>query len=342
MSLTASTWRQASMFQILMFFQVAFFYYVVMSKSITSPADIDIVVVALMCSLIFQSCLAVLQYLTGSQLNYFSTGHSLEGEYQVTRAFGTNLGRPNALAAAAAPILLMSVAILFGTDKHRRLATAACGAGFLGLVVTFSRGAWIGFIAGCVVLAAALYRDGLFKTSRPWRVILLGGVLIAVFFPYLRARVVGDYMNPAMVSRIPLMGAAIAMIKTHPVFGVGVNTFRSIIGSYITGPYFYVDEVHNQYLLVFSEAGIFGLGGWLWIILRGFRTSTLCLAETTDKTLKYVALGVGAGFLACSIHMMFDLYNSQALLGNLFIMASVVGAANAFRRRPILVVQRDF
>jgi hypothetical protein len=340
LSLTSSTWRMASLYQILTFLQVGFLYFFVLSKGLTSSKEVDLILVACMCSLIFQSSLAVLQHATGRELDFFSTGHR-EGDYVVTRAFGTNIGRPNGFAAIVSPLLLLSLSLRFGTNRHRVLANAACIAGFLGLVVSFSRGAWIGFIAGAVVLGAALYRDGLFKTVRPWKVIVLVGLLMASFFPYLRARVVDDYMNPAMASRIPLMGAAFEMIRAHPFFGVGVNTFRSIIGSYIHVPVFYLDEVHNQYLLVFSEAGAVGLIGWLWILIKTFRNSSLCLGEMRDTTIRYAALGVGAGFLACSVHMLFDLYNSQALLANLFVLASVLGAVNAFRRRAVLVVQGE-
>ena len=72
--------------------------------------------------------------------------------------------------------------------------------GLMGLAVSFSRGAWIGFFAGLMVLVLSFYREGLFATTRAWKIVAPAMLLLIMLFPFLRARAVNDYMNPAMIS----------------------------------------------------------------------------------------------------------------------------------------------
>ena len=105
----------------------------------------------------------------------------------------------------------------------------------------------------------------------------------------------------------------------HPLIGVGVNTFRSIIKHFIGGlDIFYFDEVHNQYLLVLGETGVVGLLGWIWIMSRVFKNSIACFHESQDPLVRFIGLGITAGFLASSVHMLFDLFNSKAMLCQIF------------------------
>jgi O-antigen ligase len=335
LSIVNSTWRIASVYQIIMLSLTAFLYFGILSKSLTTPDDIDILLIAFMASLTFQSALSILQYTVGNTFDFFSTGQSQwgGGPNLWGRGFGTVINRPNGFAALINPLLFLSVSILLGTERHRKLALVASVMGFLGLAASFSRGAWIGFAIGSIILVTILYKDGLLDTARLWKVLAVGALTLALLFPYLRARIVDDFMNSAMVSRIPLMIAALRMVKGHPIMGVGVNTFRSIIRSYVGGlDVFYLDETHNQYLLMVSEAGILGLAGWLWTMGRIFKNSASCFRDGRDRVTKYIGLGILTGFLSSSLHMFFDMYNSQVLLANMFVLLSLVAACNALGR----------
>jgi hypothetical protein len=325
LSVINSTWRMASIYQIAMLSIAAFLFYFVLTNSLTTPEDVDIILVAFMTSLIFQSSLAILQFVTARQLDYFSTGQGPwgGGPNLWGRGFGTNIDRPNGFAALISPVLFLSVSVLFGTKMHRKL----------GLMVSFSRGAWIGFFVGLVVLLILFYREGLFTTVRPWKIVALGGLLLALLFPYLKARVVNDFGNSATISRIPLMIAAIRMAKTHPLLGAGVNTFRSIMKSFIAGlEIFYFDEVHNQYLLVLAETGVVGLLSWIWTMSRVIKNSIACFREGQDALMRFVGLGILSGFLASSVHMLFDMFNSKALLSNMFVLLSLAVTCKALSR----------
>ena len=182
----------------------AFLFYFVLTSSLTTLEDVNVILVAFMASLIFQSSLGILQYITGLQFDLFSTGRGLLGEgFNLRgRGFGTNINRPNGFPGLISPLLFIGISVLFGTKSYRKLVAVSSMIGLMGLAVSFSRGAWIGFFAGLMVLVLSFYREGLFATTRAWKIVAPAMLLLIMLFPFLRARAVNDYMNPAMISGI--------------------------------------------------------------------------------------------------------------------------------------------
>lgn len=75
-----------------------------------------------------------------------------------------------------------------------------------------------------------------------------------------------SWTDESIVQRESLIQSSIAMIKDNPVFGVGLNNFLiNLPSSEIIQP------VHNIFLLVASETGVFVLGFFIWFLIKIYR-----------------------------------------------------------------------
>jgi O-antigen ligase len=83
--------------------------------------------------------------------------------------------------------------------------------------------------------------------------------------------------NGSSAARAPLNALALAIIKDHPVAGIGANNFALAMQPYLPrhfqGEFVYI--VHNTYLLVWAEMGTGGLVAFVCflaaVLSQGFR-----------------------------------------------------------------------
>lgn len=182
---------------------------------------------------------------------------------------------PNLLGTLLA-VGLLALTPAFGKSRGwtRAALAAALVAGFLGLLTTFSRAAWIGFAAGVAVYLilgnARGTRPSVWALSGKPRVFGSALVLLAVLFllPYrelvLSRVLTGD--NPVEVRSISDRERdarlALDLIVAHPWTGVGAGGFedaaRALKPDAVT--------VHDVPLLVTAELGLPGAALWLWLV----------------------------------------------------------------------------
>jgi len=133
------------------------------------------------------------------------------------------------------------------------------------LIVTYTRGAWIGFAAGVLTVAATIRRG---------RWVLVGGLLLlaagALMAPYeLRHRFLSmaDPEEAGVRERIYMWESGVAMWRERPILGVGPGGVKRDYVRYAreeavkkrTG------HVHNTPLQILVERGVLGLAAWLWL-----------------------------------------------------------------------------
>ena len=329
-----SQWRSMTLFQIVMLAQVVFLYYFVFVRSIKTEKDIYSVVWFLTLSVLFQGILANMQFFTGHAFDYTSTGmaklelETVSSDMGLFRVIGT-VGRPNAFAAYLVPLLILNLSLLMGTDRDRKLRWLSVIVGSMAVIFTFSRGGWVSYVFSAFLLFIVLARRKLVSPRVVAGVALTSLIIMLAFHGQIETRIFGDDHNAAQ-SRIPLMKLAFNMIGEHPVAGVGANTFRSVVRQYATTPdlqRIYLQQVHNQFLLVFAETGIFGLAAFLWLMITILKQGASCLRQKDNRFLSSLVIGLRLAVVASIIHMMVDIYNSYILLGNLFILAGLLTAA---------------
>ena len=153
--------------------------------------------------------------------------------------------------------------------------------------------------------------------------------VLIIFDVQIETRILGDDKN-TFYSRFYLNEIAMNMVKAHPIFGVGGNTFRSVIHSYtysIDRPWVYLDVVHNQYLLIFAECGILGLISFLWLMLAFMRESWECSKNKDNEFVQIIGMGITAGFLAFIVHGLSDFYIASHLgLSSIYLLCAVCSA----------------
>jgi len=200
------------------------------------------------------------------------------------RIYGT-LENPNLFAGFLLPILpLAAVALLRWQSPLRRLyAAAGLGVGLVALVLSYSRGAWMGMVAslGVLVLLLALRQT---RSWPPlWRrllpvVLLVGGTVVLVLLVSqvepLRVRVlslVAGREDSSNNFRINVWQAAIEMIQARPWLGIGPgnNAFNLIYPLY-QQPKFNALSAYSIPLEIAVEAGIPGV-----LVLLGLLTAAV-------------------------------------------------------------------
>jgi len=100
---------------------------------------------------------------------------------------------------------------------------------------------------------------------------------------------------------------ALQVIRDNPVLGTGLDTFGNIFPKYDTwNGNLRVEQVHNDYLQVFSDAGIFGFICAIAFIFLLFRQGLKTIRQTSDRFRRGVATGALAGCFGILFHSFFD------------------------------------
>jgi O-antigen ligase len=142
-----------------------------------------------------------------------------------------------------------------------------------GLLLTLTRGAWLGLFAGVITAAVLLRRRGPF---------IVTGALIAVIAiaaigdDRVRQKVVSIPRNIHgatdfnVATRFVLYDVSWELIKTYPFFGVGMGDYSEEAERLLGGrPVETVTDSHNIYLQILVTRGIFGFVFFVffWLVL---------------------------------------------------------------------------
>lgn len=136
-----------------------------------------------------------------------------------------------------------------------------------GVVGSFARTAWIGFIAATGGIAV------LRRGRARWVALAIGLLSIAIVLavPAVRQRLqaVGDFTDDP---RRRLWATSLRIWLDHPVFGSGLGSFRIQFPLHkVPGAYLSTAHPHNDILNIMVNAGIVGLAGFVFFWIRFFR-----------------------------------------------------------------------
>jgi putative inorganic carbon (HCO3(-)) transporter len=131
------------------------------------------------------------------------------------------------------------------------------------LVMTHTRGAWIGFAAGAALILGC----------RQKRLLLaLPVVAVAVFLAApeavrVRIRSIIDPQDVTARERLYMWGSGVQIVRDHPWTGVGINGVKSVYQAY-KHPNAVRDQrahLHSNLFQIAAERGLIGVACWLWI-----------------------------------------------------------------------------
>jgi len=242
---------------------------------------------------------------------------------KTTRVY-SYLGNPNLLAGYLVPAIALSIAAVFAwrgwLPKALALLMAVLNSSCL--ILTFSRGGWIGLVVvffAFAILFAYWWSVYLPSFWRTWLLpALLGGligilILGMLFVAPLRDRVSSMFVGRQDSSnnfRINVWAAVTKMIRDRPILGIGPgNTaFNKVYPIYQVSPRYTALSAYSILLEICVETGVLGASCFLWLLLVTFNQGAIQLqrlreASSAEGFWLMAAIAAMLGMLA---HGLFD------------------------------------
>ncbi len=218
-----------------------------------------------------------------------------------------------------------AAALLLGAGHllERLMPVAAFGAMALAMLMSWSRGGWVGLAVALLVITAARSRTALATAAIIGLVVayllLAGGAQylppalvqrVSDFLPFISgvdiAAVEVNDANWAVIERMAHWQAAIAMFTDYPWLGVGIGNYAVAYARYAVGRWLDpLGHAHNYYLNIAAEAGILGLGAYLLLFGACFVVAWRTI-QCTQGYWRAVALGALGILVHLSVHNLFD------------------------------------
>jgi putative inorganic carbon (HCO3(-)) transporter len=211
-----------------------------------------------------------------------------ESPFSKTTRVYSYLNNPNLLAGYLIPAVVFSLVSLFvwcGWVRKTLAGTmfivnTAC------LILTFSRGGWIGLSTAILIVIALLVYWWSRSVSPFWRTwlipILLVGLisilgLSIVFIEPINIRFVSIFANRSDSSnnfRRNVWDAVLQMIRDRPIIGIGPghNAFNQVYPAYQI-PRYSALSAYSIFLEVTVETGFLGLACFLWLVIVTLNTA---------------------------------------------------------------------
>lgn len=282
---------------------------------------------------------------------------------QFMRAFGT-FEQPNPYAGYLGMLIPLGVGLLLtGPPRGVRVfAAAACILGSAAVLMSLSRGAWVGIALGlasmmllwnhrtAILLAVAAI------AATPIAALAFLNVLpdevssrLATALDYFRfvdvTQETVTSQNWAVIERVAHWQAALDMISQNPLLGVGGGNYPAVYEWYaVPGWPEALGHAHNYYLNIAAETGILGLLVYLAIPMVAIAHAVKWLARSSGdgrapvhvNFWRGILVGTLGALVASSVHNMFDslfVHSMSVQLGMILAMAQL--SARALAGQPI-------
>ena len=129
--------------------------------------------------------------------------------------------------------------------------------------------------------------------------------------------------------RLHFWRGALEIIRDHPLLGVGLGAFGVAYSRYDlgNGKLFRLEQAHNDYLQVLSDAGVVGALLGLFFVVMLFRTG-LRRMQSNSSFRRGVALGALTGCFAVLVHSFFDFTLHTTANALLFLLLAAFATLN--------------
>ncbi len=231
-------------------------------------------------------------------------------------------------------LLQVSLLLLAFLLFHQRLIRRAWGWPALGLIglallAAFTRGAWLGTLAG-ITLLLFFYRK--------WTALLVPALVLAAYLlaPASVQRRADSIAHPeqdsSAASRIVMARTGIRMIRAHPLFGVGPERIGPEFHNYVPAgavlPPAWYGHLHNTFLQIGAERGLPCLLFFLWFLFAILREHMTLRSDTDPfvSTLGYGVVAITVGMMVLGLFE-FNFGDSEVLTLYLFVVSFSSGLA---------------
>lgn len=228
----------------------------------------------------------------------------------------STLGNPNVLGEYILLVLPASIGLMWTSKKAcAKIVYAGISALMFGaLILTFSRGCWIG-----IMIAAAVFIT--FAAGKLWGLGLIALPVIPMVLPESiinRFSSIGDMKDSSTSYRVYIWLGTLAMMKDFWVSGIGMGqeAFTQVYPFYsyngIVAPH-----SHNLFLQILVETGVTGIAAFAIIIILFLRKimTGYTIGGKGDK-LSTLMTAITAGICGFLVQGMFDncFYNYRVML----------------------------
>ena len=231
------------------------------------------------------------------------------------------------------------------------------------LMICQSRGIWISIFLTTILAIYIIFKFKLvniFKGNKKWLITLLFTFLIitviystdnplnrsALTVPR-RAISTFDEKDPSINTRFLIWKTTLEMIRDRPIFGSGIGTFKMNYLDYQAeflkdNPYYVkysgkAGEAHNDYLQMWAELGIIGLGIFIGIILIFYGLTIDYLEKAKNDKDKIIVFGLLMGITSFLVHCLFTFPYHVPILGSTFfiLLGLTVVYINGFNLKEV-------
>ncbi len=261
----------------------------------------------------------------------FYNRHHFAGYMELTMALPLGLLFSGGIEREKRPLYIFAAAFmgiaLVVTNSRGGLVALAAEIVFLLMLTGFRRGGerTEEGARGAGRLKTAVVRAGL---ALVMVLALVGG---ALFFGGEAAlsRLVGTVnSDDPTTGRAHFWNVTLNIIKDHPLAGTGLGSFGSVYTRYDTRNGLYrLEQAHNDYLQLASDAGLIGVALGLVFVVVLFRNG-LARRETEDLFRRGVATGALVGCFAVLVHSFFDFTLHTTSNALLFLVLAALATIN--------------
>jgi O-antigen ligase len=194
------------------------------------------------------------------------------------------------------------------------------------MLLTFSRGAYVGFTIGFLWLGIVGNRKFLAVA------VLIGALLLADPTRLVPNAVVErvqmtqseGQLDHSAATRVDMWETALTYFQQDPLAGVGFDTFRFVTND------LELHDTHNFYVRVLYEGGVIGILILAILLIKAFRISA-SLLHASDPFVRSLGLGASASMLCLAVVNFFgDRFSYIEISGFTFLILGMVERANAF------------
>lgn len=236
--------------------------------------------------------------------------HSETGDFVVWKGYvqaSAVFAHPNVFATYLLVYICLSLGIaLFTPERSKRvLAALVASISFGGLLLTFSRSGWVGFLAAALVFLI-LYP----RFLKIGILLFLVVPLLVVLLPQKEVAGLAKRTTPEMdastQARLGAYKTAWAMFSDYPVLGVGLGSFNQRFleykvpearfpKNYIRGSEMGM-EAHSTYLQLLAETGVIGLLAFIALNVSVAHRILVLLRRHRVGLMRGLSVGLAAAF----------------------------------------------
>lgn len=233
--------------------------------------------------------------------------------------------------------LPIAVSLFFTTQNKLKKILLLIGIIVMGasLTATFTRGSYLGFGVSLIFMSflfLIFQGKNFIKKNRKIFIIILTVVIIITFLFIIptplnkpgtaiekiksRISISQLFQSYSIKRRIATWKFTVLMIKDHPLLGSGIGTYKYNTLKYQAEffkqgenrslyPHGFADKAHNEYLQLWAEMGITGLGIFIWLIISYFSCGIKIFRKIKDECKQGIIIGLMGSVVAVLIDGLF-------------------------------------